>query len=159
MSFDLRLLWGIVAKILLSGFSWNYEPWNKMKIAMLDPIFKGRQYPPDIILWAVRWYCKYPLAYRMVEEMLKERGVDVAACIYKRPCLQTRGISARNKCNWRGYGARIICNCAWKQRDVLAIIQVVPELIANKGKWSGARDSHWGRPYRYGKPETVFASL
>ena len=44
---------------------------------MLDPIFKGRQYPPDIILWAVRWYCKYPLAYRMVEEMLKERGVEV----------------------------------------------------------------------------------
>ena len=44
---------------------------------MLDSIFKGRQYPPDIILWAVRWYCKYPLAYRHVEEMLKERGVEV----------------------------------------------------------------------------------
>ena len=44
---------------------------------MLDPIFAGRQFPPDIILWAVRWYCRYPLAYRMVEEMLKERGVEV----------------------------------------------------------------------------------
>ena len=40
---------------------------------MLDPIFKGRQYPPDTILWTVRWYCRYPLVYRM----LKERGVDV----------------------------------------------------------------------------------
>ena len=29
---------------------------------MWDPIFKGRPYPPDVILWAVRWYCKYPLA-------------------------------------------------------------------------------------------------
>jgi transposase-like protein len=44
---------------------------------MLDPIFAGRQFPPDIILWAVRWYCRYPLAYRHVEEMLKERGVSV----------------------------------------------------------------------------------
>jgi IS6 family transposase len=44
---------------------------------LLDPLFKGRQYPPDIILWTVRWYCRYPLAYRMLEEMLKERGVEV----------------------------------------------------------------------------------
>ena len=50
---------------------------NQKENDMLDPIFKGRQYPPDIILWAVRWYCRYPLAYRMVEEMLKERGVAV----------------------------------------------------------------------------------
>src|SRR5689334_12316660 len=45
--------------------------------ALLLPDFKGRQFPPDIILWAVRWYCRYPLAYRMLEEMLKERGVEV----------------------------------------------------------------------------------
>ena len=44
---------------------------------MPDFIFKGRHYPPDVILWAVRWYCRYPLAYRMLEEMLKERGVEV----------------------------------------------------------------------------------
>lgn len=44
---------------------------------MSDSIFKGRHYPPEIILWAVRWYCRYPLAYRMLEEMLKERGVNL----------------------------------------------------------------------------------
>jgi transposase-like protein len=43
----------------------------------LDPVFKGRQYPPDIILWAVRWHCRYPLAYRMLEDRLKEREVLV----------------------------------------------------------------------------------
>lgn len=31
----------------------------------------------EIILWAVRWYCKYGISYRELEEMLKERGVDV----------------------------------------------------------------------------------
>jgi transposase-like protein len=44
---------------------------------MLAPIFAGRQYSPDIVLWAVRWYCKYPLAYRMLEEMFQERGASV----------------------------------------------------------------------------------
>jgi len=40
-------------------------------------IFSGRHYPKDIILWAVRWYCRYGLSYRDVEEMLTERGVPV----------------------------------------------------------------------------------
>jgi len=30
-----------------------------------------------VILWAVRWYCKYGISYRNLEEMLEERGVDV----------------------------------------------------------------------------------
>jgi transposase-like protein len=34
-------------------------------------------FPAKVILWAVRWHCRYPLAYRNVEEMLKERGVSV----------------------------------------------------------------------------------
>ncbi len=39
--------------------------------------FKYRQFRGEIILWAVRWYCKYGISYRDLEEMLKERGVDV----------------------------------------------------------------------------------
>ena len=31
----------------------------------------------DIILWAVRWYCKYGISYRELREMLAERGVNV----------------------------------------------------------------------------------
>ena len=40
-------------------------------------IFSGRHYPKDIILWAVRWYCRYGVSYRDLEEMLTERGVPV----------------------------------------------------------------------------------
>src|SRR3546814_10414329 len=36
------------------------------------PIFQG-----DVILWAVRWYCRYPISYRDLEEMLAERGISV----------------------------------------------------------------------------------
>lgn len=39
--------------------------------------FKGRHFQGEIILWAVRWYCKYGISYRDLEEMLEERGVDV----------------------------------------------------------------------------------
>ena len=40
-------------------------------------IFKRRHFKYDIIIWAVRWYCKYGISYRDLEEMLKERGVEV----------------------------------------------------------------------------------
>ena len=40
-------------------------------------IFSGRQFPREIILWAVRWYCRYGVSYRDLEEMMTERGVPV----------------------------------------------------------------------------------
>lgn len=39
--------------------------------------FKGRHFTGIIILWAVRWYCKYGISYREFQEMLAERGVNV----------------------------------------------------------------------------------
>ena len=46
--------------------------------------FKGRHYAGEIILLAVRWYLRYPLAYQHVAEMLAERGLAVdASCIWR----------------------------------------------------------------------------
>ena len=39
--------------------------------------FKWRHYAPDVILLCVRWYCRYQLSYRDVEEMMRERGLNV----------------------------------------------------------------------------------
>src|SRR3546814_3044963 len=39
--------------------------------------FKWRHFQGDVILWAVRWYCRYPISYRDLEEMLTERGISV----------------------------------------------------------------------------------
>ena len=36
--------------------------------------FKWRHFRGEIILWAVRWYCKYGISYRELEEMMTERG-------------------------------------------------------------------------------------
>jgi IS6 family transposase len=39
--------------------------------------FKWRHFEPTIILLCVRWYCRYQLSYRDIEEMMRERGLDV----------------------------------------------------------------------------------
>ncbi len=36
--------------------------------------FKWRHYEADIILLCVRWYLRYSLSYRDLEEMMRERG-------------------------------------------------------------------------------------
>src|SRR5947207_6522469 len=38
-------------------------------------VFKWRQSEPEIILCAVRWYLRYSLSLRNVEELLIERGL------------------------------------------------------------------------------------
>ena len=39
--------------------------------------FVGYRFPPEVILLTVRWYLRYRLSYRDVEELLAERGVAV----------------------------------------------------------------------------------
>lgn len=46
--------------------------------------FKGRQHPGAVILTAVRWYLRYPLAYEHVAELLAERGLPVdGSCVWR----------------------------------------------------------------------------
>ena len=40
--------------------------------------FKGRHFNGVVILWAVRWYCKYGISYPELAEMLNERGIQVS---------------------------------------------------------------------------------
>jgi transposase-like protein len=42
-------------------------------------LFKWRHFLPEIILLNVRWYCRYSLSYRDLEEMMAERGVEVVS--------------------------------------------------------------------------------
>jgi len=39
--------------------------------------FKWRHFQSDIILLCVRWYLRYPVSYRQLEEMMMERGLSV----------------------------------------------------------------------------------
>ncbi len=46
---------------------------------MLNPKhpFKWRHFQTEILLLCVRWYLRYPLSYRQLEEMMLERGLSV----------------------------------------------------------------------------------
>ncbi|MCI0689889.1 MAG: IS6 family transposase [Sporichthyaceae bacterium] len=39
--------------------------------------FAGFRFPPEVIVLAVRWYLRYGLSYRDIEELLAERGIEV----------------------------------------------------------------------------------
>src|SRR5215212_3526124 len=39
--------------------------------------FKGRHFEAALILQAVSWYLRYPLSYRDIEELFRERGLEV----------------------------------------------------------------------------------
>jgi len=39
--------------------------------------FAGFRFPPEVIALAVRWYLRFGLSHRDVEELLAERGVEV----------------------------------------------------------------------------------
>jgi transposase-like protein len=44
---------------------------------MKNTNFKWKHYEAEIIITCVRWYLKYPLSYRNIEEMMEERNVEV----------------------------------------------------------------------------------
>src|SRR6185436_16495894 len=50
--------------------------YRESAVAESDP-FKWRHYESEIILLCVRWYLRYALSYRDLEEMMIERGLSV----------------------------------------------------------------------------------
>ena len=61
---------------------WGEAVWMKRRrscpvIQTGSATFAGYRFPPEVILLSVRWYLRFGLSYRDLEELLAERGVDV----------------------------------------------------------------------------------
>lgn len=54
-------------------------PYHRRRRSVRVPTsaFAGFRFPPEVITLAVRWYLRFGLSYRDVEELLAERGVHV----------------------------------------------------------------------------------
>ena len=64
--------------------------------------FKGRHFGGEIVLWAVRWYCRYGISYRDLEQMMAERGVLVDhSTIYRWVQRYAPEIEKRLRWHWR----------------------------------------------------------
>jgi transposase-like protein len=50
---------------------------HRPRPAPAQSAFVGFRFPPDVIVLAVRWYLRFGLSYRDVEELLAERGIEV----------------------------------------------------------------------------------
>ena len=48
-----------------------------MTVHRVTSVFAGFRVPPEVISITVRWYLRYGLSYRDVEELLAERGITV----------------------------------------------------------------------------------
>jgi len=85
-------------------------------------LFKHRHFQYDIIIWAVRWYCKYGISYRELEEMASERGVEVDHTTMYR---------------WvQGYAPEIEVRLKWYWRPRSGVSWQVDETYVKvKGKW------------------------
>jgi transposase-like protein len=64
--------------------------------------FKGRHFGGEIVLWAVRWCCRYGISYRDLEQMMAERGVSVDhTTIYRSVQKYAPEIETRLRWHWR----------------------------------------------------------
>jgi len=50
---------------------------RRVRTPLPRSVFAGFRFPPEVITVAVRWYLRYGLSHRDVEELLAERGIDV----------------------------------------------------------------------------------
>jgi hypothetical protein len=67
--------------------------------------FAGFQFPPEVIILAVRWYLRFGLSYRDVEELLAERGVEVD---HVRPWV----LPEQHRPRWSPTGRRCTRSCS-----------------------------------------------
>jgi len=85
--------------------------------------FKGRHFEGEIVLWAVRWYCRYGISYRDLEQMMAERGVSVDhSTIYRWAQKYAPEIEKRLRWHWRHPRSR-----RWRVDETYVKV---------RGKWS-----------------------
>src|SRR6202030_3397825 len=122
--------------------------------------FKGSHFEREVILRGVRWYVAYPISYRQLEEMMRERGVEVDHSTLNRwvlkyvPFLEQQfpGRKRPVGCRWRMDETYVRVRGPWKylyravdkagatvdflltaKRDRKAALRFLPKAI----KWNG----------------------
>ena len=72
--------------------------------------FKRRHFAGEIVLWVIRWYCRYSVSYRDLERMMGERGVAVDhSAIYR--WVQNYAPEIEKRLGWQW---RRPCSTSWR---------------------------------------------
>jgi len=83
--------------------------------------FKGSHFPKDIILYAVFFYVRYGVSYRVLEEIMAERGVKV-----DHATLNRWGID---------YSPLIVAEAKKRKRPVTSSWRIDETYVKVKGQW------------------------
>ena len=131
--------------------------------------FVGYRFPPEVILLAVRWYLRYGLSYRDVEELFAERGIEVVhVTIYRwvqrftpeligaaRPCRHAVGE------RWFVDEAYVKAAGVWRYvyRAVDRYDQVIDVYVSKKRNMVAARHFFEAALLAHGRPVEVTTDL
>ena len=131
--------------------------------------FAGFRFLPDVILLAVRWYLRYGLSYRDVEELLAERRIEVDhVTIYRwvqrfAPLLIDAARPCRHTVGGRWFVDETYVKVAGKWRYVYRAVdqygQVIDVYVSPKRDIAAARKFYTGALTAHGEPDEVVTDL
>ena len=126
--------------------------------------FVGFRLPPEVIMLAVRWYLRFGLSYRDVEQLLVERCVEVdhtLFCGVQRftPLLVDAATSCRHTVGSRWFVDETYVKVAGNWRNVYRAIhdhgQVIDVLVSKRRDITAARAFFTAAVDAHGNPDEV----
>ncbi len=131
--------------------------------------FAGFRFPPEVIVLAVRWYLRFGLSYRDLEELLAERGVEVDHVTLFRwvqrftPLLTEAARPCRHAVGGRWFVDETYVKVAGRWRYVYRAVdqhgQVIDVYVSARRDISAARRFFTAAIAAHGQPDEVMTDL